>query len=178
MLTLALFFSIRIAKFPLNHCFFEMAKIGNRLKLILLISLQLFLVYPHPGHCLTLITPEEAAQPDMLIPKGVNLRTVERDGPQIKIYSPNLDEPLRIPFIMDIAFEASSNKTINFDSLSIKYLKLISIDLTDKIKPYLSNNRLVIKDAKVPQGKHRLQFSIAYTSGEKTIMEIVLNVEK
>jgi hypothetical protein len=46
------------------------------------------------------------------------------------------------------------------------------------MKPYLNGNRLVVKDLKVPQGKHRLQFSIAYASGEKTMMEIVLNVEK
>jgi hypothetical protein len=36
----------------------------------------------------------------------------------------------------------------------------------------------MVKDVKVPQGKHRLQLLIAYTSGEETMMEIVLNVEK
>jgi hypothetical protein len=155
-----------------------MIQIRNKLKLILLISLQLFLVYPYAGYCLTLITLEEAAQPDAPIPRGIKLTKIEGNGPQIKIYSPNLEEPLRIPFIMDIAFEAPSDKTIDLDSLSIKYLKLIAIDLTGKIKPYLNENRLMVKDVKVPQGKHRLQLSIAYTSGEKTMMEIVLNVEK
>jgi len=135
-------------------------------------------VYPHTGHCLTLITAEEAAQPDAPVPRGIKMTTVQENGPQIKIYSPNPDEPIRIPFLMDIAFEASSNKAIDPTSLSIKYLKLISIDLTDRIKPYLNDNRLTVKDLKVPQGKHHLQFSIAYTSGEKTTMDIVLNVEK
>jgi len=36
----------------------------------------------------------------------------------------------------------------------------------------------MVKDVKVPQGKHRLQLFIAYTSGEKTTMEIILNVKK
>jgi len=138
----------------------------------------LFAIYPHAGYCLTLIAPEEAAQPDAPIPRGIKLATIQENGPQVKIYSPNLEGPLRIPFVMDIAFEASSDKTIDFDSLSIKYLKLIVIDLTGRMKPYLNGNRLLVKDLKVPQGKHRLQFSIAYTSGEKTVMEIVLNVEK
>ena len=141
-------------------------------------SFLLFAIYPNAGHCFTLITPEEAAQPDAPIPRGVKLTTIEGNGPQIKIYSPNLNEPLRIPFIMDIAFEASSDKTIDFDSLTIKCLKLIPIDLTEKMKPYLNNSRLTVKDVKVPQGKHRLQLSIAYTSGEKTMMEIVLSAEK
>jgi hypothetical protein len=102
----------------------------------------------------------------------------EGDGPQIKIYSPNLEERLRVPFLVDIVFEASSNKIIDYDSLSVKYLKLVHIDLTGRIKPYVNNNRLMVRDVKVPQGKHRLQLFIAYTSGEKTMMEIVLNVER
>jgi len=153
-------------------------KMKTRLILFSWIIPLLVVVYPHAGRGLTLITAEEAAQPDALIPRGIKMTTVQESGPQIKIYSPNPDEPLRIPFLMDIAFEASSDKTIDPTSLSIKYLKLISIDLTDRIKPYLNDNRLTVKDLKVPQGKHHLQFSIAYTSGEKTMMDIVLNVEK
>jgi len=155
-----------------------MMKTRTRLILFLGVFPLLFALYPHMGHGLTLITPEEAAQPDAPIPRGIKLTTIQENGPQIKIYSPKLDEPLRIPFIMDIAFEASSDKTIDPTTLSIKYLKLIAIDLTGRMKPYLNGNRLVVKEVKVPQGKHRLQFSIAYASGEKTMMEIVLNVEK
>jgi hypothetical protein len=155
-----------------------MMKTKNRLKLIPLISLHLLLLYPFAGHCLTLITMEEAAQPDAPIPRGIKLTRIEGNGPQIKIYSPNLEGRLRVPFILDIAFEASSDKTIDFESLTIRYVKLIPIDLTEKMKPYLNNSRLTVRDVKVPQGKHRLQCSIAYTSGEKTMMEIVLNVEK
>jgi hypothetical protein len=155
-----------------------MIEIRKRLISFFWISFLLFSIYPFTGHCFTLITPEEAAQPDAPVPRGIKLTRIEGNGPQIKIYSPDLEEPLRIPFVMDIAFEAPSDKTIDFDSLSIKYLKLIAIDLTGKIKPYLNENRLMVKDVKVPQGKHRLQLSIAYTSGEKTMMGIVLNVEK
>lgn len=155
----------------------KMIKITKGLKLYFWVSFFLFVIYPGAGDCLTLITPEEAAQPDAPIPRGIKTRT-EGNGPQIKIYSPSLDEPLRIPFIMDIAFEGLPDKTIDFDSLRIKYLKLVPIDLTGKIKPYLDNNRLMVKDVKVPQGKHCLQLFIAYTSGEKTMVEIVLNVDK
>jgi len=157
-----------------------MIEIGKRLKLFLLVLFLLFGIHPFEGHCLTLITPEEAEQPDapMIRTRGIKLTRVEGDGPQIKIHSPNLEEPLSIPFIVDIAFEASPEKIIDFDSLSVKYLKLISIDLTGRIKPYLNNNRLIVKDVKVPKGRHRVQLFIAYTSGEKTMMEIVLSVGK
>jgi hypothetical protein len=161
----------------------KMIKTRKRLILFFGVSFlffALFATYSFAGDFLTLITPEEAAQPDapMIRTRGIKMTRTEGDGPQIKIHSPNLEEPLRIPFLVDIGFEASSDKTINFDTLSVKYLKLISIDLTGRIKPYLNNNKLMVKDVKVPQGKHRLQLFIAYTSGEKTMMEIVLVVEK
>ena len=160
-----------------------MIKIGRRLILffgVLFLLFALFAICSLAGDFFTLITPEEAAQPDapMIRTKGIKLTRIEGDGPQIKMLSPNLEEPLRIPFLVDIAFEASSDKIIDYDSLSVKYLKLVSINLTGKIKPYLKNNRLMVKDVKVPQGKHCLQLFIAYTSGEKTMMEIVLIVEK
>jgi hypothetical protein len=153
-------------------------KIGYKPGLIFLISFLLFLIYPNGGHPFTLITPEEAAQPGGLLLRGMECSRLEGDGPQIKITSPRLDLPLRTPLAIDIVFEAASNKIIDYDSLRLRYLKLISIDLTSRVKPYLNNNRLMLKDVKVPQGRHCLQLLIGYTSGEKTLMEIVLNVEK
>lgn len=161
----------------------KMTEIRKRLTLlwgVLFLLFALFATYSFAGDFLTLITPEEAAQPDapMIRTRGIKLTRVEGDGPQIKVHSPNLEEPLRIPFVVDIGFEASSDKIIDYDSLSVKYLKLVHIDLTGRIKPYLNDNRLMVKDVKVPQGKHRLQLFIAYTSGERTMMEIILIVEK
>jgi hypothetical protein len=110
--------------------------------------------------------------------RGIECSRFEGNGPQIKITSPKLDEPLLTPFVVDIAFEAFSNKIIDYESLRIKYLRLVPIDLTSRVKPYLNNNRLMLKGVKVPQGRHCLQLLISYTSGEKTLMEIILNVEK
>src|SRR4030042_5125397 len=155
-----------------------MMKTRRVYKFFFYVSFILFITYPSTGYCFTLITPEEAAEPDAPISRGIKFTRIEGNGPQIKIHSPNLDEPLRIPFLMDIVFEAPPDKIVVIDTLSIKYLKLISIDLTGRIKPFLNNNRLIVKDVKVPQGKHRLRLFIAYTSGEKTMMEIVLNIEK
>lgn len=153
-------------------------KIGNQRRLVFLISFLLILIYPDAGHSLTLITPEEAAQPEVPLLRGMECSRLEGNGPQIKITSPKLDEPLLTPFVVDIAFEASSNKIIDYDSLTIRYLKIIPIDLTSRVKPYLNNNRLMLKGVKVPQGRHCLQLLIGYASGEKTLMEIVLKVEK
>jgi hypothetical protein len=149
---------------------------GKRLGVLLVISIFLFLMDPCSGHSFTLITPEEALQPE--VPFLKECSSLEENGPHIKINAPRLDVPLLTPFIVDIAFEASRNKIIDYDSLRVRYLKFVPIDLTNRVKPYLDNNRLMLKDVKVPQGRHCLQVLIGYKSGEKTLMEILLNVVK
>jgi hypothetical protein len=155
----------------------EEMKIGKGYGLVFFISFFFFAVYPHTGHGFTLITPEEAAKPELLL-RGVECSRFEGNGPQIKITLPRLGEPLLTPFVVDITFEASSDKVIDYDSLRIRYLKFIPIDLTGRVRPFLNNDRLMVKDVNVPQGRHCLQLLIGYTSGEKTLMEIFLNVIK
>lgn len=149
---------------------------GKRLGVFLVISIFLFLMDPCSSHPFTLITLEEALQPE--VPFLKECSSLEENGPHIKINAPKLNMPLLTPFVVDITFEASRNKIIDYDSLRVKYLKFIPIDLTDRVKPYLDDNRLMLKDVKVPQGRHCLQVQIGYQSGEKTLMEILLNVIK
>jgi hypothetical protein len=138
-----------------------------------------FLAHPCSSFGLTLITSEEAAQPDgpVATPRGIETLTVKGAGPEIRIFSPKQDEPIRAPVKLDVAFETSPDKAIDYETFTVKYLKLISIDLTGRLKPYLRNDRLVVTDVNVPQGRHRLQLSIAYVSGEKTTMDIILRID-
>jgi len=148
----------------------------KRLGVLIVISIFLFLMDPCSAHPFTLITLEEALQPEVPFLKDCSRR--EEDGPQVKINSPSLDVPLLTPFVVDITFEASQNKIIDYESLKVRYLKFIPIDLTDRVKPFLTKNRLMLEEVKVPQGRHCLQLMIGYESGEKTLMEILLNVIK
>jgi len=153
----------------------------NTRNLFRIFSLPLFLLvffFPLTGHSLTLIAPQEAAQPEPPSLFGVKCSRLEESGPQIKITSPKPNEPLFTPFVVDVSFEAPPDKTIDYNSLRLKYLKFIPIDLTDRVKGYLSKNRLLVKDVNVPQGQHCLQLLIAYTTGEETLMEIFLQVIK
>jgi hypothetical protein len=155
-----------------------MANMGNRFR-ILFLGLFLSLVFsPLTGYGFTLITLQEATQPEPSSLFGVKCSRLEEGGPQIKISSPKPDEPLIAPFVVDVSFEAPPGKTIDYGSLRLRYLKLIPIDLTDRVKGYLTQNRLLLKDVNVPQGQHCLQLLIAYTTGEETLMEIFLQVIK
>ena len=150
----------------------------NRFRILFLALFLLFFFSPMNGYGVTLITPQEAAQPEPPSLFGLKCSRLEGGGPQIKISSPKLDQPLFTPFVIDVSFEAPPDKIIDYGSLRLRYLKFIPIDLTDRIRGYLNKNRLVLKDVNVPQGQHCLQLLIAYTTGEETLMEIFLQVIK
>ena len=148
--------------------------------LIFCSAVLLFLSRPPLGYCLTLITPEEAAKPDapLVTKRGFVISQQEVLGPKINIFTPKADEKIRNPFFIEIRFEKLPDKVIDFQTLKLKYIKFIPIDLTKRVLPFLQENRLTVKDVDVPQGKHKLRLSIAYATGETSEMEIVLNVEK
>jgi hypothetical protein len=167
---------------PGTPVFFDEEDMNKVLNLLIgLIALGGFLCIPHT--CLgmmTLITPEEAAQPEefVIAPKGIEIVQFEDKGPDVRILAPKQNETLRVPLGLDVVFEAAPDKTIDYETLRIKYLKFISIDITDRLKPFLRNNRLLATVLCAPVGRHRLQLSIAYVSGEKTTMDIVLKVDR
>lgn len=141
-------------------------------------SLLLFHLFPlcsYTKKYFNLITPEEAAKADVPYTWRGPEFVSEGNGPQVKIVFPKFSGPLDIPFTIEIIFEASSGKVIDYDSFRVKYVKLIPIDLTGRLKPYLRENRLIVEDVKVPTGKHRLHLFISYTSGERTDVTVVLN---
>lgn len=143
-----------------------------------IVLLALFFGSSRPCSAITLITPEEAARPDSpaIHSRGINSLQTKGNGPAIKVLAPRTDQVIHTPLSLDVAFEAPPNKTIDYDTLRVDYLKLVSINITDRLKPYLKNNRLTLNDVDIPSGTHRLRMSIAYASGEKTIMDIVLSI--
>ena len=155
-----------------------MVNVRTQFRILFLALSLLAFFFPVAGYGFTLITPQEAAQPEPPSLLGVKCSRLEGDGPQIKISSPKLNEPVFSPFVVDVSFEAPPDKSIDYDSLRLMYLKFIPIDLTDRVRGYLNKNRLVLKDVNVPQGQHCLQLLIAYTTGEETLMEIFLQVIK
>ena len=155
-----------------------MVNVRTQFRILFLALSLLAFFFPVAGYGFTLITPQEAAQPEPPSLLGVKCSRLEGDGPQIKISSPKLNEPVFSPFVVDVSFEAPPDKIIDYGSLRLRYLKFIPIDLTDRIRGYLNNNRLVLKDVNVPQGQHCLQLLIAYTTGEETLREIFLQVIK
>jgi hypothetical protein len=121
---------------------------------------------------LWLVTPEEAAQPDApaVTPPPIRLRGKTAPpslGPKVEMVSPPDGKPAPPPIELLITF-APNQAPIDLASLKVKLVKLIKIDITDRLKPYLNDQGIHVKDAKMPSGKFRVQLTIADVKGNVT----------
>jgi hypothetical protein len=114
-----------------------------------------------------LVTEGEAMLPAP--PAARSPASLPKDGPVIKVQAPQLTADVSPPFAVDVVFEPrASGAPPKMDSLKVTYLKVIEVDVTDRFKPYLKDNRLFVEKANVPQGRHRLKISIADLEGRTT----------
>lgn len=106
-----------------------------------------------------LITPEEAAQPNAHLKTGMFGWKEPSDGPTIEFRAPTPDTEVAKPIPIEIDFK-ENQAPVDLSTLQVSYLKVIAIDITDRIKPYATKNGIKIEKADLPAGSHRVRFSI------------------
>lgn len=119
-----------------------------------------------------LITPEEAAQADApaVTPPPVRLRGRSAPaslGPKVEMVSPPEGTPVPSPLELLVTF-APNQAPIDLASLKVKLVKLIKIDITERLKPYVTQDGIRVPDAKIPSGKFRVLLEIADVKGNVT----------
>lgn len=129
------------------------------------------------------ITPEEAAQPDAPpeTPPPIKLRTrgtttPEGLGPKVEMISPAEGKPTSTPLTLWVKFTPNV-APIDIESLKVKLVKVIKIDITDRLRPFVTPEGINIPDAKFPSGKFRVKLTLADVKGNFTEGEtdIVIN---
>ena len=60
------------------------------------------------------------------------------------------------PIALKLSFEAFGGAKINPDSVLITYLKQPSVDLTQRLKPFITADGIDVPQADVPPGFHQL----------------------
>jgi hypothetical protein len=109
-----------------------------------------------------LITPNEY----LLLGAGVSdnvelLSNNDSNGPIIVLSKPKITDEVLAPVNITINFlPGKSDALPNMESLVVSLKGLITIDITNRIKPYINGNTLEITDAKIPKGKHKILFMI------------------
>ncbi len=122
-----------------------------------------------------LITPDEAALESAPEESLVRSRSLNNKGPRIDVLRPVEDAPQQSPFEIQVRFYPNA-AAVNPDSVKVQLVKFIAIDITDRVKPYLSESGINIKEANIPAGKHLVRITVSDGKGETSSREIELQV--
>lgn len=123
---------------------------------------------------LVLVTPQEAALPQGDVPKS---RSISR-GPTIEVVSPKGDNAtIKSPIELKISFEPHGGKTINTASVQVLYVKSKSVDLTQRVAPYITEKGLAISAAELPPGNHMIAISVDDSDKKRTTKVVNITVD-
>lgn len=65
---------------------------------------------------------------------------------------------------------------IDLASLKVTLVKFIDIDITDRIRPFVTLEGIQVKEAKIPPGKHRVRITVSDKAGDLSVKEVSFEV--
>jgi hypothetical protein len=110
----------------------------------------------------TLIADDEAKRPND--PQAEASRGITR-GPNIRLELPQVTLVAHAPFDFKVHFEAHGGAQIDPSSVRVIYLKQPNVDLTDRLRPYVTAEGIDMTQAQVPSGEHLLRVEVKDTDG-------------
>lgn len=123
----------------------------------------------------TLITDEEARRPDDA--QAVATRGITR-GPTIRFEAPAVAPTAHKPFDFRIHFEPHGGSKIEPASVHVTYLKMPSVDLTDRLRSYSTDEGISMTAAQVPAGEHAFRVEVQDSEGRTGEAVFSLKVDK
>jgi hypothetical protein len=138
-------------------------------------ALAVALVLSAPAHALTLISEEEAKRPAS--DAGIlELRGVTR-GPTITVVSPP-DAATRSPVALKVRFEAHGGSSVDLSSVKVTYLKSPAVDLTQRLKPFITADGIALDQADVAAGRHVVRIDLKDAQGRQSWSFVKFSVER
>jgi hypothetical protein len=124
-----------------------------------------------------LIRAEEAALPSPPTTASVTLMTrgITRK-PDVIFTSPR--GSVSSPFNLQLKFEAHGGSKIKPGSFHLIYLKTPNVDLTARVKPFVTENGADMIDAEAPPGQHMIKATISDSENREGSAVFTLNVLK
>lgn len=115
------------------------------------------------------VTSAEASLPPSATSKAG--RSITR-GPAIRQVSPAAAVPANQPFALKIEFAGRGGEKINPSTAQITVLRGNNVDITSRLKPYITANGIEIPNAMVPAGSYALQVAISDAGGRQSLANI------
>ncbi|MTJ84136.1 MAG: hypothetical protein F8N37_24385 [Telmatospirillum sp.] len=123
----------------------------------------------------TLITDDEAKRPNDAQVSAT--RGITR-GPSIRYEAPQTGPAGHAPFDFKVQFEPHGGATIDPAHIKVTYLKVPNVDLTDRLKPYITADGINMPKAQVPAGEHPLKIEVEDSDGRSSEAMISLKAAK
>jgi len=122
-----------------------------------------------------LFTASEAAEPPTSDVR-MNVRGITR-GPSIDQISPSPTTTVHSPLELKIRFTTHNSAKVDPSDVRVIYEKQTPIDLTDRLRKYMSSDGIDMPDAEVPPGRHLLRIELEDSLGRKSVSEVKLLVQ-
>lgn len=132
------------------------------------------LAWPGAAVAQTLITEAEAKLPPST-DVGMTTRGLSR-GPGVEQVSPDPDRGVQSPLPLKVKFVARNNVAIDPESVKVTYLKAQNVDLTERIKKYMTPEGIDMAKAEIPPGTHHLRINLKDNNGRTSTATIKLTV--
>ena len=127
---------------------------------------------------LWLITPEEAATADEAEPlirsRGLGPKLPDA-GPMIELLKPIEHETISVPTEVVGRFTPRS-APVDLSTLKVSVVKLVRIDITDRLTAYVSPTGIKIPDANLPSGEHKVRITLGDAEGGVTSKEVTFRI--
>lgn len=150
----------------------------TRLVFALLVAIPLLAAHGGAGASdapLRLIDPATLrAAPDL----DIRVRGRNDDGPVIRIASPRDAGIYAGPFPVEVAFTpGESGAAVDPASFKLVYKRGWGIDLTSRVKGFVTAEGIRVEEAELPPGTHRLELSIADIARNRSATVITVTVD-
>jgi len=140
-------------------------------------SLAFSFVVVSPAAAFQLITDAEASLPPGT-PPSFEVRGSPTRLPSITVVSPAGIGAVYSPVDLKLRFRAFGGAAIDPESVVVTYVKQPDIDITPRIKSFISANGIDISQADVPPGTHQFWVQLRDTDGRINGREFDFRVTK
>jgi hypothetical protein len=129
------------------------------------VGLAAFFAAASPAAAFQLITAAEAALPAGTVP-SFEVRGSPTRLPSITVVVPHPGGgAVYSPFELRLDFRAFGGAAIDPDSVVVTYIKNPDIDISPRIKPFITAKGIDIAEAEVPPGLHKFWIEVKDTEG-------------
>jgi hypothetical protein len=115
------------------------------------------------------VTAQEAALPPS--PSSKAGRAISR-GPAVRQVSPAGAVAPKKPFALTVEFAARGGEKIDPNSVQIAILRGDNVNITQRLKPFITATGIKVTDAMVGAGTHVLQVTVSDSGGRQSIANI------